>query len=248
MTTLTPHWNDRSDKPDGPQDLSGAKKWANWWGYHWGFVVFAAIIVIGGISLARDMFFRPRPDYEIGYVGRAPLPAGVRTALQEQLASLGHDVNGDGEVLVEIDAYEIGFDEEGMMDVEAATAATTGLTVDLSSGGMYLLLLDDPEGFQSRMGALSYLDGTVPPAGDASFGASGWRDMVYKWNRCPVLRGLPLGTYSQFGDEEGEERDAQSFLSGLYIGRRALRDDEQRERFAADAILWDALTSGAEAE
>ena len=232
-------------KPEEKVELTPEQKRRNWWDYHKGWVLLGAVLVLGAALLIRDIFFRPTPDYQVGYVSKTPLPEKVRSSLQEQLEALGEDVNGDGRVLVEIFNYSVGFDEQSMMDVEAASAAVTGLTVDLSTGRIFLLLLDDPEGFQARMGALGYLDGGIPPLDDPVYGAEDWREMVYAWEDCPVLAGLDLGTYTQFLDIEETSLDGQTAMDGIYVGCRVLWDEEQQTAFAADTRLWQALTEGA---
>lgn len=232
-------------KPDEKVELTAAQKRANWWYYHKGWVLLGAILAIGSFFLIRDIFFRPVPDYQVGIVTKTALPPEVLDSLQSELERCGEDVNGDGRVLVELYTYTFGFDQQSMIDVDAASAGTTRLTVDLTAGRVYLLLIDDPEGFQARMGALSYLDGAVPPTDDPDYGAADWREMVYAWEDCPVLTGLDLGTYVQFLDLSEQEINGQSAMAGLYVARRATWNEGQAASFAADEALWRQLTEGA---
>lgn len=234
-------------KPDEKVELTRSQKRQNWWYYHKGWVLLGAVLAIGVFFLIRDIFFRPVPDYQVGLITKAALPAEVLDSLQSQLENYGEDVNGDGRVLVELYTYNFGFDEQSMIDVDAASAGTTRLTVDLSAGRVYLILMDDPEGFQARMGALSYLDGSVPPLDGSNYGAAGWREMVYAWDDCPVLTALDLGTYVQFLDLSKQEASGQSVMTGLYVGRRATWNEEQETSFTADEALWQRLTEGAAA-
>lgn len=231
-------------KPAERVELTPAEKRRNWWDYHKGWVLLGVVLVLGAAWLVHDIFLRPVPDYQVGYVCTAPAPQSVLDRLQEQLEALGEDVNGDGQVLVEVTTYALGFDEQSMNDVEAAASGVTRLTVDLSAGDVYLLLLDDPEGFQARIGALSYLDGSLPPADD-TYGAADWRQMVYAWEDCPVLAELDLGTYVRFLDPEEQEIDGQQAMEGIYVGRRALFDESRREDFASAGRLWQSVTAGA---
>lgn len=235
----------RDVKPAEKVELTPAEKRRNWWDYHKGWILLGAVLVFGMAWLIHDMFFRPKPDYMVGYICNTPAPSSVLTRLQEQLEALGEDVNGDGQVLVEITTYSMGFDEQGMNDVSAAASGVTRLTVDLSAGDLYLLLMDDPEGFQSRIGALGYLDGSLPPEDDDTYGAADWRQMVYAWEDCPVLAGLDLDTYIRFMDPEELEIDGQQAMKGFYVGRRALYDEDRRGAFAAADRLWQTVTAGA---
>ncbi len=217
----------------------------NWWDYHTGWVVLGIAGAVLAVFLVRDMFFRPRPDYCIGYVGTGELPAEVGAALAEGIAALGVDVNGDGRVRVEILSYQMAFDEQGVLDVDATSSGMTRLTGDLMSGELYTVLLEDPEGFQRRMGALCYLDGHNPAADAPTAEAENWQQMAYRWEDCPVLAGLDLGTYTQFFDRDETPIDGQTALRGVYVARRAVWNEEQKAAAAADEALWQALTAGA---
>lgn len=232
-------------KPTEKVELTPAQKRRNWWDYHKGWVLLGLVLVAAAMWLVHDIFFRPEPDYQVGFVSRTSPPAEVMGRLQEHLEALGEDVNGDGQVLVEIFTYTLGFDEQGLSNVDTAASGITRLMVDLSAGQVHLLFLDDPEGFQARMGALCYLDGSQPPLDDPAYGAEDWRKMVCAWEDCPVLAGLDLGTYVRFLDMEEREIDGQEAVKGIYIGRRALYDEEQRAMFASSERLWQAVTAGA---
>lgn len=234
-------------KPDEKIELTPAQKRRNWWDYHKYWVLLGAVALIGCAFLIRDIFFRPEPDYQVGYISKSIPPEEVLKNLQTRLEELGEDVNGDGRVIVELYTYVSGFDEVSMIDVDAASTGITRLTVDLSAGRVYILLLDDPEGFQRRMGALGYLDGAAPSADESANGAADWRSMVYAWADCPVLANMDLGTYTQFLDLSEQKISGQQTMAGLYVGRRAALNEGQKASFAADEALWKRLTEGAAA-
>ena len=234
-------------KPDEKIELTAEQKRRNWWDYHKYWVLLGAVALIGFAWLIKDIFFRPEPDYQVGYVSKTAPPEEVLRNLQARLEELGEDVNGDGRVLVEIFTYTLGFDEQSLMDVDAISAGVTRLTMDLSAGRVYILFLDDPEGFQARIGALSDLDGGLPPPEAPAHGAADWRSMVYAWDHCPVLTGMDLGTYTQFLDLSEQKINGQEAMAGLYVGRRAALNEGQKASFAADEALWQALTAGAAA-
>lgn len=228
-----------------PREYTRAEKARNWWHYHAGWIIFAAVLIFGFAYFIHDMFFRPRPDYQIAFVTTRDVPSAVRANLQTRLEELGEDVNGDGRVQVELLVYPLGFDTQSQINVDATSTSVTRLTVDLTTGRVYLVLLDDPEGFQKRIGALGYLDGSAPDTADATHGAANWRQMAYSWENCPVLSGLDLGTYLPFTAPDGGEKDGQSVMTGIYIARRALRSEVQEQSFSADTQLWETLTANA---
>ena len=164
------------------------------------------------------------------------------TALQDALTPYCTDLNGDGKVVVQVNSYTVDFNAENdNTDAYNQMAGVTRLSADLSdSGTLYVMLIADPAGFQKSTGALAYLDGT-PPEDDAD----DWQNMVYRWTDCPVLAGMDLGDYDGYTLLDDATDSNQSVLSTLYVGRRAVLDEEQAAHYADGEELWQTLTAGA---
>lgn len=190
----------------------------------------------------KDTVFQTRPDVQIGYIGQYDLPADTVTALQDALTPYCTDLNGDGKVVVQVNSYTVDFNAENdNTDAYNQMAGVTRLSADLSdSGTLYVMLIADPAGFQKSTGALAYLDGT-PPEDDAD----DWQNMVYRWTDCPVLAGMDLGDYDGYTLLDDATGSNQSVLSTLYVGRRAVLDEEQAAHYADGEELWQTLTAGA---
>ncbi len=238
-------WKYRDVKPDEKPTYTKKELRRNWWDYNLIWVIVGVIAVIAAGFLIRDMFFRAKPDYEVALVTTSMPEEETQDALRERLQELGEDLNGDGRVLVELYTYDMGFTERDYQNVEMAQANVTRLTVDLSSGDVYLILLQDPQGFQERFGALSYLDGTVPDGEAEGYEAENWRDMVYRWSDCPVLKNMDLGTFTRFLDMSETQIDGQTAMEELYVAHRGMFSEKDSERFAGAARLWEKLTEGA---
>ena len=177
-----------------------------------------------------------------GYIRQYDLPADTVTALQDALTPYCTDLNGDGKVVVQVNSYTVDFNAENdNTDAYNQMAGVTRLSADLSdSGTLYVMLIADPAGFQKSTGALAYLDGT-PPEDDAD----DWQNMVYRWTDCPVLAGMDLGDYDGYTLLDDATDSNQSVLSTLYVGRRAVLDEEQAAHYADGEELWQTLTAGA---
>ena len=152
------------------------------------------------------------------------------------------DLNGDGKVVVQVNSYTVDFNAENdNSDAYNQMAGVTRLSADLSdSGTLYVMLIADPAGFQKSTGALAYLDGTPPEDN-----ADDWQNMVYRWTDCPVLAGMDLGDYDGYTLLDDATGSSQSVLSTLYVGRRAVLDEEQAAHYADGEELWQTLTAGA---
>lgn len=253
MAWVTKDSQETYEDKEPERTYTKAEKAGNWWHYHkWQVVVIVVVLAIVG-TIAKDILFTTRPDYQVGYVGVQELPEDTVTALKTALASFCDDRNGDGKVVVQINQYAIDLSkttadtaesaEKDTSDPYVRMALMTRLTSDISSSdGSYIFLLEDPESFQANTEALRYLDGTVP---DQDVTATDWQNMVYRWTDCPVLTGLDLGTYTGYTMMDDTTGSNQDVLGKLYVGCRGTWTDKTEESYAQDDVLWQKLTQGA---
>jgi len=121
-------------KPDAPVELTRAEKRKNWWYYHkWhvGAVVLLAAVIV---SIVWPIVNRVTPDVQVAYVGEMPLPEDAAAALEEALAGLTEDLNGDGKVLVELRQYvSAGLDGRALA---AAGSPVTDATGQMTSNAL----------------------------------------------------------------------------------------------------------------
>lgn len=69
-----------------PRELTKAEARANWWHYHWYYVLLIACAVLGAAYFAWHRLTEVQPDYRVAVVGRqdpsAELLANLETALE----------------------------------------------------------------------------------------------------------------------------------------------------------------------
>ena len=101
----------RYERDIAPKDLTPRKKrtytrkerWANWWDYNLKWVLLIGIAAaFVAYSFIGQYFFTTKPDYNVAVVAPYYLPDDTVTALQEQLARYGEDLNGDGVVAPDV--------------------------------------------------------------------------------------------------------------------------------------------------
>lgn len=98
--------------PDKPRQLTPAEARANWWHYHWYYVVLiaAAVLAIGYFVWSRVT--EVEPDYTVTVVGRADPDAAFLSELETKLEAAADDVNGDGKVKVNVKSIWLALDFE----------------------------------------------------------------------------------------------------------------------------------------
>ncbi|MBP3633010.1 MAG: hypothetical protein J6J43_00355 [Oscillospiraceae bacterium] len=177
-------------KPDVPYEMTKIEKWNNWWNYHWFHVLVAVGAVVLICIILSQWVFKTRPDYKIAYVGEQYLMVDAEQ-LQEQLAALGTDLNGDGKVVVQLRSYNISeqnpYYESDMV----------GFMGDASVGGSAIFIMEDPSLLFDRYHIIE-------------------EENCYLWSECPALSSIDLGGDYTIGIctavleayEQGEENAA----------------------------------------
>ncbi len=243
MAWVTKSSEEHYDAPQEPQRVyTRSEKAKNWWYYHKGAVLVGAVVLLCAAWVLHDVLSQETPDYRVAWVGQASLSGDTVTALQDALAQYGTDLDGDGQVTVQINQYILDLssqnDDQGA-DPYNKMAAMTRLSADMSEGVNQLYLLEDPESFVATTGALLYLDGSQP-----ADGAADWQNMVYRWSDCPVLAALDLESDAVAATGEGA-LSGGDLLAGAYVGHCGAWSDTQIENQEGGEAFWQALTAGA---
>ena len=161
-------WLARDVKPREKQELTPQEKRRNWWVYHRFYVLLAlaAVILVGDVIYDAVQNNRNRPDYVLSYVGETPLPEELELILEEGLAQLGEDRNGNGEIRVDVRQFPAEALPEGYV-------SSLPLVGSIEANESVVFLLEDPERFQA----------TYPILEEAQ---------CLRWGDCPALTALEL--------------------------------------------------------
>lgn len=217
-----------------------------WWHYHW-YLLLIAVAAIGLlIWILYSQFSQKKPDYRIGLVALEDLPVDTAETLVRELEPYCEDVNGDGQVLIELNQYTVDFDTANEdTNAYSQMSGVIKMSANLNEDDCCdIFFFTDPAGFAKNTEILRYLDGSVPET-EAEY--EDWEKMCYAWSDCPVLTGLDLGQYRGYTLMDNEIGESQDVMSKFYIGRRILRTEKQEKNSVADEKLWDKLTEGATA-
>ena len=88
--------------PEKPRELTPAEARANWWHYHWYYVVLIAAAVLAVCYFVWSRVTEVEPDYTVAVVGRVDPDAAFLSELETRLEAVATDVNGDGKIKVNV--------------------------------------------------------------------------------------------------------------------------------------------------
>lgn len=99
--------------PEKTRELTPAEARANWWHYHWYYVVLiaAAVLAVGYFVWSRVT--EVKPDYTVAVVGRIDPDAAFLSEVETKLEAAADDVNGDGKVKVNVKSIWLALDYDG---------------------------------------------------------------------------------------------------------------------------------------
>lgn len=124
------------------------KKLKNFWFYYHKHLLIALAVVLAAGWLTLQDSRSPDPDYHIGLVKTAPCTEAELTALEERFTAAGMDVNGDGQVLVQIHTYYVDLADDSENAGVSNAEVVQALDADLIGGVSGIFLLEDVVTFQ----------------------------------------------------------------------------------------------------
>ena len=118
------------------------KKWDNFWYYYKYHVLAGAFVLFCVIVFVKDMMAKVDYDYCISVIGNYPVQEEDTQVLQDWFEEHAEDLNGDGEIHVQIADYYLPQEGEAGYDPQIYAASQTKLMVDLQEGTSMIYFLD----------------------------------------------------------------------------------------------------------
>lgn len=109
------------------------EKWDNFWYYYKYHVLIGAFALICIITFVKDMLGKVSYDYEIGFLGDYSMVEEDRIEMEKWFTENAKDLNGDGEVHVQISDYFIPSEGDEGYDPQMVMAGQTKFTVDVQT-------------------------------------------------------------------------------------------------------------------
>lgn len=204
--------------------MTRREKATNWWYYHKWAVISAVIVLIMLIPVFKNWFGIGvvEPDYQIAVITAAGISEETADELSDAVAELGEDLNGDGEIVVEVKRYTTGAgDRETVMYFAYASSIT--IQADIAENESHFFLIDDPERFQIAYQILADSDGKLPA--DDDFDAEG--------------RFLPMGDLRLKLSNAAKEE-----LAPFFMGQRGYYREEEIPYLSEYHQIWKKMTGG----
>ncbi|MCD8384876.1 MAG: hypothetical protein LUC39_07985 [Clostridiales bacterium] len=177
-----------------------------WWRLHWGVVLAVVGCICLVLGVVQTFLGIQEPDLQVAFVHADSLPDEVISALETSLGQIVGDVNGDGEVVVQINDYQLVFDGTAT-DTDVQTAGSTLLVTDVAGGVSSLFIVEDADGFASLYA--DQMESADP----------------LTWADYPVLASLDAGTYTAVEDIDAD-LTGQELLAdyAVYVAAKADSD------------------------
>lgn len=125
-------------------ELKTAKeKRKNWWYYHKKMVLICFLLLVTLVYFIYSVFFQTQPDYKIALMNQISLEDDALDILEAQIAKYGEDLNGDGQVVVEIMNYSAdAASEQNSYYAQSLQATYVKFGADITVGDSMIWLHD----------------------------------------------------------------------------------------------------------
>lgn len=218
-------------------------KWNNFWFYHRVHVALVVVAVLFVAYLIYDMVTKVNPDYNVAILSSQYVSTDLTDMLSDELEKYGEDLNGDGQVVVQVNVFEIlQGDAADSVDVNMQMAGVVKFQADLQMGESYLYLTDDVSfiAYGREEGVFAYLDGTPVPEG-----ATDYENMRLPMSECKGLADTEIGQiFQDFSLSVREVRDdLLEDNPDYYLGAR-----EMYENLVAGNVVNDTSSAESGAE
>lgn len=210
-------------------ELKGRDKRANWLHYHRWHLIAAACFVGLAVWLVHDIVTRVLPDYTFALVTTTFVDDEVLSSMGDALADQLEDLNGDGRVVVDVEHYQINYDDDSLnqqLTPEAKMAAEMRISNDYSTSTSLIFITDSFHGMEDNVSIFAFLD--EPYGYPEEDERTQYDRMAVRWGDSELLRSLPLeGTV--YDPRVGADVPVQTFLSDFSVTQRTLYDDTDEE-------------------
>lgn len=197
------------------------EKWKNFWYYNKWYFLIGAVVILLAFFLIKDMVGQVKPDYQVMLATRYSVPQETVDALEKTMEKYAEDRNGDGKVVVQVNANAFPSETDGG-NANVRMASVVHLQADLSDATSVVFITDDAcfRDEQKEFQLFSYTDGTTPTEGAADYDrmrvalkdCKAFGELV-KANDSTALSQLSLSMRVFEGTDQAKNKDKQAYYS-----------------------------------
>ena len=139
------------------------EKLRNFWYYYKTHLLIALAVALVAGYLGFQRLTTPEADYHIGLITTTPRSDAQLAVLTDGFAAVGTDLNGDGQVLVQLHTYFVDLADDSPNAGVTNADKVAALDADLIGGVSGIFLTEAPQALQS-------ITGDIFPDAPVSFG------------------------------------------------------------------------------
>lgn len=196
-------------------------KWKNFWYYNKWYFLIGAVVILLAFFLIKDIVVQVKPDYQVMLATRNTVPQETVDALKKTMEKYADDRNGDGKVVVQVNANAFPSETAGG-NADVRMASVVHLQADLSDVTSVVFMTDDAcfREEQKEFQLFSYTDGTTPAKDAADYDrmrvalkdCKVFSELV-KADGSAVLSQLSLSLRVFEGTDQAKNKDKQDYYS-----------------------------------
>ncbi len=223
-----------------------ASKRKDWWDYNRRYV-FLGLLLLAVIGFTiYSVATNVKPDYHVALLTKYPFPTSSIDNLGRYISDYGEDLNGDGQVVAYVSAYNLGSGDATGQDSPALQASIIRLTADFTTADSMIFIHDEESfNFVNNMetaGIWRYNSGETMPSEATDF-----ENAVIPFDSFAAFRDY---TPSAIADGEISSEEVRGIFSGFSVSRRSIEnsgvkdDADVKKYFEACESLYGRLLTG----
>ncbi len=235
-------------KQDEVVELTKEEKRANWWHYNKIWVIFVGFLALLAAWLIHDVVTKVDPDANIALLTTAYLSEETLTSLEDQLAPYFSDINGDGEVCVNVVQLTLNLADRSLnadLQYEIKMSSEMQLATDISTSTSIIWITDGFSGLQEYASVFAFPDDPLHYPTEEE--QADFDRMTVRWGDSEFLSSIKLEGMTR-DPATGKDIPIQDLFADFDVAMRTLFDAEDEEILGMfnDAVRFMKLVRGVE--
>ncbi len=216
-------------KQEETVELTKKEKRDNWLHYNkWWLIALGLFLLLAGWMI-HDVVTKVDPDTNIALMTTAYISEETITSLEEQLTPYFSDINGDGEVCVNITQLTLNLSDlqlNNEVQYEVKMSSEMMLATDIATSTSIIFITDGFAGLQEYASIFAFLDDPLHYPTEEEMGDLD--RMTVRWSESPLLSSLELEGMTR-DPATGKDISLEELFGNFDVAMRTLFDPEDEE-------------------